>query len=93
MAMVANRMPKIIGVGRWKRAASIKDRICVLSPISARPTTMVETRNASTGSANGVRRDMNLGTDPSAQPGHSEPMPKVPPDLPGRLRHDRSQVC
>src|SRR6516164_2488798 len=41
-------MPKMMGTGRRNRAASIRERICVLSPISARPTTMVETRKAST---------------------------------------------
>jgi hypothetical protein len=36
----------MIGTGRRKRPASIRDKICVLSPISARPTTMVDTRKA-----------------------------------------------
>ena len=34
----AKRIPKMIGTGRRKRPASIRDKICVLSPISARPT-------------------------------------------------------
>src|SRR6202008_4577663 len=49
LAMVANKIPKMIGTGRRKRAVSIKERIWVLSPISARPTTMVDTKKASTG--------------------------------------------
>jgi hypothetical protein len=48
LATVAKKIPKMIGTGRRKRAASIKERICVLSPISARPTTMVDTKKAST---------------------------------------------
>jgi len=35
---------KMIGTGHSQPAASIKDRICVLSPISARLTTVVERR-------------------------------------------------
>ena len=37
----------MIGTGRLNRAARIRDRICVLSPISASPTTSVDTRKAS----------------------------------------------
>ena len=55
--MVANKIPKMIGTGRKKRAASIKERICVLSPISATPTTMVDTKKASTGFCRGRAGD------------------------------------
>src|SRR3974377_1180456 len=55
--MVAKKIPKMIGTGRRNRAASIKERICVLSPISARPTTMVDTKKASTGCCRGRAGD------------------------------------
>src|SRR5262245_6333807 len=42
-------MPRMIGHGRRKRAASTKDSSCVLSPISASATKAVDTRKASTG--------------------------------------------
>jgi hypothetical protein len=35
----------IVGIGLRYRAASTRERSCVLSPISASPTTLVETRN------------------------------------------------
>src|SRR6516164_7095814 len=54
LAMVAKKIPKMMGTGRRKRAASIKERICVLSPISARPTTMVDTKKASTRGLSGL---------------------------------------
>ena len=41
-------MPRTIGHGRRKRAASISARSCVLSPISASATTPVDTRKACT---------------------------------------------
>lgn len=90
LASVAKKMPKMIGSGRRKRADSIKDRICVLSPISARPTTMVETRNASMEQPSGSGGTWTLARTPPPNPGAGEPMPKVSPNLPGRLRHGRS---
>jgi hypothetical protein len=51
--MVASKIPKMIGTGRRKRAASIRERMCLLSPISARPTAMVDTKKASTGVPSG----------------------------------------
>ncbi len=55
-----------------KAAASIRERICVLSPISARPTTRVETRNASTRDAVWVGQEVSLGTASAARPGCRE---------------------
>src|SRR5262245_27969286 len=40
-------MPRMIGTGLRKRAASKSANSCVLSPISASATTPAETRNAS----------------------------------------------
>src|SRR5579884_1877212 len=50
------------------RSSGHNDRICVLSPISARLTSAVETRNASTEYDWG-REELNLGTAPPPDPG------------------------
>ena len=47
LAAVATRIPQAIGQGLRNRAASTKPSNCVLSPISASATMLVETRNAS----------------------------------------------
>ncbi len=49
LARAAQRMPRMIGTGLRYRAASIRARSCVLSPISATATRAVETKNASIG--------------------------------------------
>lgn len=41
-------MPAKIGTGRWNLAANSKASNCVLSPISLRKTTPVETKKVST---------------------------------------------
>jgi hypothetical protein len=64
-----------------------------LSPISARPTTIVETRKASMERAMGGRAEDKLWHSPSGRPRVQEPMPKVSPSLVARPRHGRSQVC
>src|SRR5262249_8031261 len=56
-------------------------RICVLSPISARPTTMVEIRKASMVAASGVGQNETWATTPAPDPWYREPMPKVSPSL------------
>ena len=43
--------------------------ICVLLPISAKPTTMVETKNASTEGLSGVGRNWTLARTPPPNPG------------------------
>jgi hypothetical protein len=45
--MVAKKIPAMMGTGRLKRAASKKASSCVLSPISAKATTPVDTQKDS----------------------------------------------
>ncbi len=47
LTTVAAKMPRMIGTGFLKRAAKMKARSCVLSPISAKATTPVETKRDS----------------------------------------------
>ena len=49
LAKVATKMPNTMGQGLRKRAASTSDKSWVLSPISAKATIPVETKNASMG--------------------------------------------
>ena len=60
LASVATRMPRTMGQGLRKRAAKTSDRSWVLSPISAKATMPVETRNASISIRCAVYKRTNL---------------------------------
>jgi hypothetical protein len=69
----------------------MSDRICVLSLISARAKTMVETRDDSTKSAIGVGRWTNFGTILSARPRMNRTDAKGLPSLAACLRHGQAK--
>src|SRR4029079_3679398 len=69
LASVATAIPSTIGTGRRYRAASISASNCVLSPISARATTPVETRKASSMAA--------IVADKKKSQGGNKPVPRA----------------
>ena len=89
MASVATKMPAMIGSGRWKRAASTSASSWVLSPISPRATTAVETRKASTGLSGSDAGGPTASAPPSGPgPSGASPMVSPMPRARRRVRHD-----
>ena len=67
LAGVAIRMPRMIGSGRRKRAASTRARSWVLAPISARATMPVETSRGSREGSPGRTCDMTMPPPPARE--------------------------
>lgn len=77
---VAASTPRTMGLGLRYRAASTRERSCVLSPISASPTTLVETRNDCMGCcirAARTERDDAHSSDPVGSECVSSVLPNI----------------